>query len=59
MNGIPFAFRSGFPSRRDAVVAGCRFDRQADSFESADELPNVLSHPPNTNTWRIPLPPHR
>ena len=40
--------RVGFPERlavaQNAVVAGCRLDREADGLEPPDELAHVLPH---------------
>ena len=44
VKGIPFAFRSGLPSRRTPVVPWRGLDREAGGFEPADELADVLPH---------------
>ena len=43
MNGIPFAFRSGFAVAQDAVVTRRRLDREAGRFEPAEVGPGPRS----------------
>jgi hypothetical protein len=44
VNGMPFALRSGLPSRSTQYVPGCRLDGRARCFEPAGELANVFPH---------------